>query len=86
MPLDHPIYAFVERFEARGILGGEVSGIRPYSRQQVADMLGSIRTAIDAGYPISSTEYALIDLYEGEWSTELGREEAKGIGAQRRKR
>ena len=79
VPLDHPIYAFVERFEARGILGGEVSGIRPYSRQQVADMLGSIRTAIDAGYPISSTEYALLDLYEGEWSTELGREEAKGI-------
>ena len=30
-------------------------------------------------YPISSTEYALFDLYEGEWSTELGREEPNGI-------
>lgn len=79
VPLDHPIYAFVERFEARGILGGEVSGIRPYSRQQVADMLGSIRTAIDEGYPISSTEYALFTSYEGEWSTELGRKELDGI-------
>lgn len=42
-------------------------------------MLGSIRTAIDAGYSISPTEHALFTSYEGEWSTELGRKELDGI-------
>ena len=79
VPLNHSIYAFVERYEARGILGGEVNGIRPYSRLQVANLLVLIRSAIDAGYAISLTERSLLVQYESEWAFELGREEPEGV-------
>ncbi len=79
VPLDHPVYAFIERFEARGVLGGQVGGIRPFSRQYVAELLRAVRRAVDAGWEISAVERALLERYESAWSFELGRELPVGL-------
>ncbi len=84
VPLEHPLYAFVERFEARGVLGYQVGGIRPYTRQHMADMLRSIRTAVDGGWAISQTERVLLERFEDEWAFELGKAQPQGATARAR--
>ncbi len=84
VPLEHPLYAFVERFEARGVLGHQVGGIRPFSRQHMADLLKLVRKAVDGGWAISETEHALLERFEGEWAHELGRVPPQGSRARLR--
>ena len=42
VPLDHWSYGFVERFEAKGVLKGLADGIKPFSRQRMAQALLTI--------------------------------------------
>lgn len=72
VPLEHPSYSFVERFEARGVLGGMVGGIRPFSRAYMAGLLAAVRVEVDRGLPMSTGELKRLERYEGEFSTELG--------------
>lgn len=81
VPLDHPSYAFVERFEARGVLGGMVGGIRPFSRAYMAGLLAAVRAAGDRGLPISATELKRLERYEAEFLPELGGEYPQGVKA-----
>ena len=46
VPLNHNVYKFVERFEAKGLLSNMVHGIRPYSRQHIANILKEIRAKV----------------------------------------
>ena len=43
VPPSHPVYAFLERAEARGYLNHRLSGIRPLSRATIARHLASVR-------------------------------------------
>ncbi len=45
VPLQHRVYAFLERCEARGLLPGLRDGVRPFSRLQVAQALGRLDAA-----------------------------------------
>lgn len=45
VPLEHPVYSFLERCEARGLLPGLRDGVRPFSRRQVAAALVRVDTA-----------------------------------------
>lgn len=44
LPLSHPVYDLLDRFEARGLMPTTISGIRPYDRNAIAGMLDSARS------------------------------------------
>jgi len=59
VPLSHPVYTLLDRFDARGWL--VVSDTRPLTRAQVAHMLGKVQ-----GLAMSAIERGLVDRYTAE--------------------
>ena len=84
VPLEHPSYAFVERFEARGVLGGKVGGIRPFSRAYMARLFAVVRTSVQGGTPISPIELKRLKQYEDEFAAELGEQTVSGLAQRTR--
>ncbi len=80
VPLEHPIYDFVERFEARGVLAGMAGGIRPFSRLHMAQVLQMVAAAADEGLVLSAVERANLERYEAEFAGEMGREVGGSAG------
>ncbi len=70
VPLEHPVYEFLERCMARGQLRGVRYGVRPFSRQQVASALVQADTA-RAAQPLSRIENDLLQQYLKEFAVEV---------------
>ena len=61
VPLQHSVYRYVERLEARGLINGIGDGVKPYSRKEIVDIVNLIhhnsRTTLS---PIELSELALL--------------------------
>ena len=80
MPLDHWSYHFVERFQAKGALRGALSNIRPYSRDEMADMIIHISALAENGeISLSKIEKGQLRILERELAQEMTERERTGI-------
>jgi hypothetical protein len=61
VPLQHSVYRYVERLEARGLIKGIGDGVKPYTRKEIVDIVNLIhhnfRTTLS---PIELSELALL--------------------------
>ncbi|MCZ6633719.1 MAG: hypothetical protein O7G87_09955 [bacterium] len=78
VPLLHPVYGVLDRFEARGWFDTPLSQTRPFSRKGVARRLLYVFRQLDAGRSMSRTERGILERYSAEFSVEL---EGLGYGA-----
>ncbi len=71
VPLDHPVYRLIDRFEAKGWLGSWGKGTRPVSRNEVAEALKGIIDRSEKAEGLTVVESGLIDRLKVEFATEL---------------
>ncbi len=80
VPLDHWSYHFIERLQAKGVLGDYLSNIKPYSRDEMADMVVHISSLLENGeIDLSNVEKDQLELMKGEFAQELAK---RGIVAE----
>jgi len=72
VPLNHPVYQFIERFEAKGVLKCALTGTKPFSRREAASFLTAVHDKSDAGFPLTSVERDQLLYYEQEFREEIG--------------
>jgi hypothetical protein len=59
IPLDSPVYLYLEKLSGFGLVKSDVKGIRPYSKSEVARMLGEAEERLVSGsYPPMASEFA----------------------------
>jgi hypothetical protein len=73
VPLGDPVYASLDRWDARGWLAAPLSGIRPYSRRYVAARLDAIYRLDDREGLLSVTERGMLARHRAEFAQELAR-------------
>jgi hypothetical protein len=57
LPLDSPIYQYIEKLSGFGLVTGDVKGIRPYSKAEAARLLEEAETRLSSGsYPLLASE------------------------------
>lgn len=72
MPLDHWSYHFIERLQAKGVLGNFLSSSKPYSRDEVADMVSHISTLMEDGAArLSKVEKDQLEILKRELASEM---------------
>ncbi len=72
VPLEHWVYDFVDRMQARGMVRNLVLGSRPYSRDDIAEMLAEIEGNVQTGKgSLSATESSVFEQLKGEFHEEL---------------
>ena len=70
--LDLWSYYFIERFQAKGALRGFLSNTKPYSRDEMADMIVHILDLAENGeVDLSEVEKEQLELMKSEFATEL---------------
>ena len=70
--LGHPVYAIIETAEMRGVVA-RLSSVKPYTNQQVAELLAQILGHMEA---FSPSEQALIQHYANEFKSGNGVEQS----------
>lgn len=59
IPLDSPVYLYLEKLSGFGLVTGDVKGIRPYSKSEAARLLSEAEALLSSGsYPSFATETA----------------------------
>ncbi len=71
VPLNHRVYRFVERYEAKGVLKNELIGTKPLSRANVAELLYEIQKRSESDIILSKVDSELLLFYEQEFREEL---------------
>lgn len=71
VPLDHWVYRFIERFEAKGILRGLGDGIKPFTRIEMARAINLVGQKAKQGGQLSRIEKEELQLLQVEFSDEL---------------
>jgi hypothetical protein len=72
MPLEHWSYQFIERLQAKGVLGDLLSNIKPYSRDKIAEMVIHISSLEDMGeIRLSELEINQLNMLKKELAQEL---------------
>ncbi|MCP4725037.1 MAG: hypothetical protein GY863_08380, partial [bacterium] len=71
VPLNYPVYDFIERFEAKGTLRRVLNSTKPLSRNETAELLLKIRTGYESGEILSEVELEQLKYYEKEFKEEL---------------
>lgn len=72
MYLGHWSYHFIERFQAKGILGDFLSSIKPYSRDEMAEMINHISSLFESGdINLSKVEKDQLEMLKREFASEL---------------
>ena len=72
MYLDHWSYHFIERFQAKGVLGDFLSNIKPYSRDEMAEMISHISSLSESGdISLSKVEKNQLQMLKREFASEL---------------
>ena len=72
VPLEHWSYHFIERLQAKGILRDYLSNIKPYSRDEMADMIVHISSLLENGKTdLSKAEKDQLELIKSYLAPEL---------------
>ncbi len=72
VPLDHWAYEFLDRMQTRGFIHSVMTFSRPYSRNDIAEMLAEVDTRNAANeITLSSAETAIFEQLKGEFFKEL---------------
>ncbi len=72
VPLDHWSYHFIERLQAKGILRDYLSNIKPYSRDEMADMAVHISSLLENGeINLSKVEEDQLELMKSYLAPEM---------------
>jgi hypothetical protein len=72
VPLNHWVYRFIDRLQAKGILGEYLSNSKPYSRGDVAEMIMQTSLLLESGgVELTPIEIELLEELKKEFSTEL---------------
>jgi len=72
VPINHWVYHFLDRLQTRKVIQTAVYQSRPYSRQEVANMLTEVQKKLDKDQNIlSATEMAWFEQLKGEFFEEL---------------
>jgi len=71
VPLNHWVYQFVERFEARGVIHGVLNGSRPFSRDEMTRYLRQIEKSAEQGASLNSVEQEQFNFLKLEFSEEF---------------
>lgn len=80
VPLDHFSYQFIERLQAKGILGEYISNSKPYSRGEMAEMIAQTARLIEDGsISLTPVEIELLEEMKKEFSQELAELGMPGI-------
>ncbi|HJV36780.1 capsule assembly Wzi family protein [Geomonas sp.] len=59
IPLDSPIYLYLDKLAGFGLITSDIKGIRPYSKSEAARLLLEAERRLDSGsYPPLATEFA----------------------------
>jgi hypothetical protein len=59
IPLDSPVYLYIEKLSGFGLITGDFKGIRPYSRSEAARLLKEAEERLQSGsYPPLASEFA----------------------------
>jgi len=76
---DHWIYDFINRIEAKGVFTKFDAGMKPYSRQEIANLLQQIdQHVVQNKKPeLSKKEKALLEQFKGEFADELADKNVK---------
>jgi len=81
VPLDHYSYKFIERLQAKGILGGFLSESKPYSRGKVSEMIMYVSQLLENGkIHLTDVDMDLLEEMKKEFAqelTELGQKETQ---------
>jgi len=80
VPLDHWSYHFIERLQAKGALSDSLSSIKPYSRDEMADMIICISKALENGETrLSAVERDQLESLKRELAPEVAKRGATGV-------
>lgn len=71
VPLNHSVYGYVERWEAKGALRNELTGTKPFTRLTIADFLIKIRSADENLLLLTPVDLDLLKYYEEEFKDEI---------------
>jgi len=72
VPLEHWVYEFVDRMQIRGFIRNGMTFSRPFSREDVANMLAEVDRRMKANMNnLSTTEKSIFEQLKGEFSEEL---------------
>jgi len=72
VPLNHWSYSFIERMQAKGILGEYISQTKPYSRGKMANMVLRISSLLERGkIGLTKTDKELLQCMKKEFAHEL---------------
>ena len=72
VPLDHWSYHFIERLQAKGALRDFLSNTKPYSRDEVAEMIVHVSDLLESGkLSLSKVEKDQLDIMKREFAPEL---------------
>jgi hypothetical protein len=71
VPLNHPVYTFIERAEAKGTLRNALTTTKPLSRMEVAQCLVEIERNQEKSLLFSSVDMQLLDYYKEEFRSEI---------------
>jgi len=80
VPLNHWSYHFIERLQAKGVLRDFLSNTKPYSRDEMAEMIVRISNLLENNrISLSKVEEDQLDLMKMEFSPELAKLGMVGI-------
>jgi hypothetical protein len=80
VPMDHWSYQFIERLQAKGILKDYLSNSKPYTRDEVAEMIFHTSKLLEEGsIKLSKTQKAQLDELKREFAQELNELGMSGI-------
>ncbi len=71
VPLNHRVYRFIERFEAKGILKNDLMGTKPLTRLHVGELLYGIHRSQAQGTALSKVDSDFLTFYEQEFREEI---------------
>jgi hypothetical protein len=72
VPLNHQVYRFIDRLQAKGILGEYLSNSKPYSRGEVAEMIMQASLSLEDGrVKLTNIDVELLEDLKREFSNEL---------------
>jgi hypothetical protein len=83
VPVDHPVYPFLERMEAKGLISGYLDSALPLDRGQVCDYLKQLMQSENHDFRLTRVDrqwlaYFRQEFWDYPWSTPVPKDSTKG--------